>query len=296
MFLAGCSGGSAPSILEIERWEGELFEKINTDRRLAGVKSLERDEILDRVAGEIAFLATENKLESLQIRDLLREYGITAYIIAGHIIASFENRSGNMANTAHNELIAADDGILDNPDFRTAGVAVRYFDGEYFAVFVGAHLVETDANGNLKPIITARLWERSELLKYEEEHLAILNKVREENELTTLEKDDQLAAFARAYAEKMLKSGFFGHNDPAGKGFVERIDETSMNRFSSWGENLASLLRTENPSADAMQRLMESPGHRANILRPGFTHVGVGVATDGRWWIFVQIFGIERRS
>jgi uncharacterized protein YkwD len=37
---------------------------------------------------------------------------------------------------------------------------------------------------------------------------------------------------------------------------------------------------------------MNSPGHRANILKPDFTHIGIGLAgggTAGTYW--TQLFG-----
>ena len=49
------------------------------------------------------------------------------------------------------------------------------------------------------------------------------------------------------------------------------------------GENIAY----GNVSADQMMAMwMNSPGHRANILNPGFTRIGVGAVrtTSGRWW------------
>lgn len=49
------------------------------------------------------------------------------------------------------------------------------------------------------------------------------------------------------------------------------------------GENVAY----GNVSADQMMSMwMHSPGHRANILKPAFTHLGVAAVrtSSGRWW------------
>ncbi|MDX6200026.1 MAG: hypothetical protein QOJ79_3177 [Actinomycetota bacterium] len=49
------------------------------------------------------------------------------------------------------------------------------------------------------------------------------------------------------------------------------------------GENIAYGAVT----ADQMMNMwMNSPGHRANILNPGFTRIGVGAVrtSSGRWW------------
>lgn len=59
--------------------------------------------------------------------------------------------------------------------------------------------------------------------------------------------------------------------------------------FTRVGENIASGFA----SADAvMKAWMASPGHRRNILRPGYTRIGLGLATSEagtRYW--VQDFG-----
>jgi uncharacterized protein YkwD len=57
------------------------------------------------------------------------------------------------------------------------------------------------------------------------------------------------------------------------------------------GENIASGQR--NP-ADVMKAWMNSPGHRANILRCGYRNIGVGVAFRGSTPIWTQDFGTLR--
>jgi uncharacterized protein YkwD len=55
------------------------------------------------------------------------------------------------------------------------------------------------------------------------------------------------------------------------------------------GENIACGQRS---AAEVVEGWMNSPGHRANILKPDFTHIGVGYATGGRagtYW--TQLFG-----
>ena len=290
----GCGGTRAPSWVELEAWENGLFEHIDSDRMASQLPSLDRDEALDRIAGELAFLALRGRLDGVKPSELFKEYGIPAYIVAGRVVASFESSPKNMPRAAFDAIDDADSSVLTNADIRSGGVAVRYYDGVFAAVFVGALVVDTLEDGTPKPIVTAKLWPEERVKKYEAAHFARLNEARKENGLGELKSDDQLSAIARVYAKKMLKEGFFGHNDPAGKGFIARIDETNLDRFSAYGENLASLLHPKDPPLDAMTDLMNSPGHRANILRPSFTNVGIGAATDGRWWMFVQEFGTER--
>jgi uncharacterized protein YkwD len=64
------------------------------------------------------------------------------------------------------------------------------------------------------------------------------------------------------------------------------------------GENLAWGSRAEATPVRVVEGWMESPGHRANILRPQFTEVGVGVAHEapkvsvgGRVGVYTTDFG-----
>jgi uncharacterized protein YkwD len=84
----------------------------------------------------------------------------------------------------------------------------------------------------------------------------------------------------------MLQKGYFSHYDDEGKSPFERMDLSAIERKYA-GENLAFA-----PSTDlAMQGLMNSPGHRANILNPNFTKVGIGVMDAGVYGkMFTQEF------
>lgn len=55
--------------------------------------------------------------------------------------------------------------------------------------------------------------------------------------------------------------------------------------FGWWGENIAYGYGSQ---ASVFNAWMNSPGHRANILRPQFTYMGLGFA-PGNWWC--QQFG-----
>ena len=72
------------------------------------------------------------------------------------------------------------------------------------------------------------------------------------------------------------KRNYFSHYTPEGKSPFDRMDEAGI-KYKAAGENLAYA-----PSVEvAHQGLIDSPGHRANILRPEFGHLGVGVIDGG---------------
>jgi uncharacterized protein YkwD len=80
----------------------------------------------------------------------------------------------------------------------------------------------------------------------------------------------------------MLARGYFSHVTPDGKDPFDRLRAEGV-RFLNAGENLA-LARN---LAMAHQGLMDSPGHRANILRPQFGRVGIGIVDAGRYGLMV---------
>lgn len=112
--------------------------------------------------------------------------------------------------------------------------------------------------------------------------LALLNQERAEAGLPPLQADPALATVARAHSRDMFARGFFSHVTPEGRGPFERMRAGGV-RFLTAGENLA-LAQTLTM---AHEGLMESPGHRANILRPAFGRVGIGVLDGGRYGLMV---------
>lgn len=116
--------------------------------------------------------------------------------------------------------------------------------------------------------------------------LALVNKERKKDGQKPVVLDANLRVLSREYATKMLQGGFFSHFDQERRSPFDRMDDAGI-IYQSAGENLALA-----PSTDlAMQGLMNSPGHRANILSPNFGHVGIGVMDGGIYGkMFVQEF------
>lgn len=119
----------------------------------------------------------------------------------------------------------------------------------------------------------------------ETEILRLLNGARRQQGLPPLEDDPALRSVGRAHARHMYLRGYFAHETPACAGATpeESADRRCTDPFERMrragityqaaGENLALA-----PSPGQAHRgLMASPGHRANILSPDYTRVGVGV-------------------
>jgi uncharacterized protein YkwD len=91
---------------------------------------------------------------------------------------------------------------------------------------------------------------------------------------------------ARDHARDMWERQYFGHVSPEGEDVGGRLREADVS-YSFAGENLA-LAPTV---ATAHNGLMNSEGHRENILEEGFTQMGIGVIDNGvNGKMFVQVF------
>jgi uncharacterized membrane protein required for colicin V production len=85
-----------------------------------------------------------------------------------------------------------------------------------------------------------------------------------------------LNPFARRHSADMFARGYFAHDTPENLSPFDRMHAANV-RFTTAGENLA--LAPTIPVAHS--GLMNSPGHRANILRPQFGRLGIGVMDGG---------------
>lgn len=112
--------------------------------------------------------------------------------------------------------------------------------------------------------------------KAEQEMFRLVNVEREKAGVAPLIFDDSLRDVARLHSRDMFEKGYFSHYTPDGLSPFDRMDSSNI-EYSFAGENLALA-----PSTDlAMQGLMNSPGHRKNILSPNFGKIGIGVIDGG---------------
>ena len=116
--------------------------------------------------------------------------------------------------------------------------------------------------------------------------LELLNKERTDRGLGALTMDNQLRDVGRAHSGDMLARGYFAHVNPDGLDPFERMDRAGVDYIYA-GENLAFAPTVQI----AHTGLMNSPGHKANILKPEYTKVGIGCRDAGyRGLMFSQEF------
>lgn len=113
--------------------------------------------------------------------------------------------------------------------------------------------------------------------------LDLINQERTSRGLKPLELDPELTPVARSHSADMFARGYFSHYTPEGKDPFARMKDAGVN-FRTAGENLALAPTLQL----AHTGLMNSPGHRANILNPNFGRIGLGIMSGGRRGIMVS--------
>ena len=96
----------------------------------------------------------------------------------------------------------------------------------------------------------------------EERLLGLLNASRRAAGARPLRTSAGLVAVARAHSADMRRRGFFGHRSPRNGDLARRLAAAGLNRFTSASENLV----LSTGPARAHESLLESPGHRRNML------------------------------
>ena len=116
----------------------------------------------------------------------------------------------------------------------------------------------------------------------EAELLALTNQARAAAGVGPVKWDSELAAAALNHCLRMAAEGSISHRF-GGEPDVTRRAALAGAHFSLIAENVAL-----GPyAAGIQQEWLNSPGHRANIMQPRFTKVGVGFyrTADGQYWV-----------
>ena len=113
--------------------------------------------------------------------------------------------------------------------------------------------------------------------------LELVNQERTSRGLKPLKFDAELVPVARAHSNDMFSRGYFSHYSPEGKDPFDRMKAANIKYYSA-GENLA-LGPTLKICHDG---LMNSPGHKANILNPSYGRLGVGILDGGSFGLMIS--------
>jgi len=115
-----------------------------------------------------------------------------------------------------------------------------------------------------------------DVVSVETQVVKLVNQQRAKAGLPMLKQNWQLSRVARYKSQDMINKNYFSHQSPT-YGSPFNMMESFGLKFSAAGENIAMGQRS---AAEVMNAWMNSPGHRANILNPSYTEIGVGLAKD----------------
>jgi len=117
----------------------------------------------------------------------------------------------------------------------------------------------------------------------EEKMLELVNEERAKEGIAPLKADPEMTRVARAQSKDMFSRGYFAHVNPDGKNPFDRMRDAKI-KFNAAGENLALAQTLEI----AHTNLMNSPGHRANIMNPAFGRLGIGILDGGFYGLMIS--------
>ena len=119
----------------------------------------------------------------------------------------------------------------------------------------------------------------------------LINERRVQSGLFLLEWSDDIAKMARQHSENMAHHKFFSHTDLKGLMVNDRDDAYGIKKWQAIGENIAYNRGYENPAVFAVERWMQSPSHRENLLSSRWKESGIGIAVtaDGTYY-FTEVF------
>lgn len=124
------------------------------------------------------------------------------------------------------------------------------------------------------------------LTAQEQQMLNLVNQERSRAGLAPLKVDMQVTRLARLKSQDMISKRYFSHQSPTYGSPFDMLKNNGVS-YRTAGENIAG----NGSVSGAHSALMNSAGHRANILKREFTHVGIGIIDGGQYGkMFTQLF------
>ncbi len=122
----------------------------------------------------------------------------------------------------------------------------------------------------------------------EQQMINLINQARSNAGLPALQVSSDLTKAARAKSKDMVDKNYFSHTSPTYGGLAAMLQHFGIS-YTAAGENLA--MNSSGNVTAAHESLMNSPGHRSNILEHRFRYVGVGihVKSDGSHY-YTQLY------
>ena len=90
--------------------------------------------------------------------------------------------------------------------------------------------------------------------------------------------DFAAGVLARLHAEDMTFGSYFSHESADGRSAGDRLKAAGMTSWRTYGENIANAYWG---AVESHAGWISSEGHRANLLKDGYTRFGAGFGCDG---------------
>lgn len=143
-----------------------------------------------------------------------------------------------------------------------------------------------------KPDSTSKTVNAQEL---ERRAFQLINDARVKSGLSALKWSDDAARVARLHSQNMANYNFFSHAGIDGSMVDDRADLLGISKWRAIGENIAFNQGYENPVEFAVERWMQSPKHRDNLLSSRWKESGIGVAvTENGTYYFTEVFLVRK--
>ena len=108
--------------------------------------------------------------------------------------------------------------------------------------------------------------------------MELTNLERQKAGLGPIALSSELTGAAQEYSQVLATTGCFEHTCGAVPNFADRAAQSGYTGWTALAENIAAGYPT---AEDVVSGWMSSPGHRANILSPKYTEIGVGMVNGG---------------
>ena len=129
----------------------------------------------------------------------------------------------------------------------------------------------------------------------EQQVFQLINEKRREQGLRQLEWSESIAKIARLHSQNMADNNFFSHTGLDGSIVSDRADKSGLNKWRAIGENIAYNRGYKQPIEFAVERWLQSPSHKQNLLNKEWREsaVGIAVTPEGTYY-FTQVFLLRK--
>ena len=142
----------------------------------------------------------------------------------------------------------------------------------YYLYGNGKMAYNTIINGN--GINSSGVWVENKYRNFQLQVLELVNQERVKVGLNKLKLNEDLSCVATIKSQNMADLNYFDHTSPTYGSPFDMMDTFNIGYWTA-GENIAAGYSTPE---SVMIGWMNSPGHKANILNPGYTEIGIGIS------------------